>query len=472
MNDRKMLIAGEWRSGAESFRVASPYSGEDIANVASANEDEILVSIDAAEEAASSIRRLSRHDIAHGLRRISAAIQTRRDEFVRTIALEAAKPVIYARGEVDRAIATFLFAAGEAERFVGDIIPIDAQSNGRGKFGYTLRRPLGIIYGITPFNFPLNLVAHKVAPALAAQNSIIIKPSPRTPLTALLLGEVFLESGLSAAALQIVPADVKYIDTVLDDARVKMISFTGSAAVGWDLKARAAKKHVALELGGNAPVIIDEYADHDKALSRTLTGAFAYSGQVCISVQRIYIHESKFETLSREFVDRAKGLTKGDPLDEQTQLSVMIDEAAAKRARSLVTMAVDGGANILCGGEPDGSFLSPQVLTDTDPEMEIVAEEAFAPVAVIEPFSQFEEAVDLANHGKYGLQAGVFTRDMANARYAAEVLEFGGVLINDAPTFRVDNMPYGGAKDSGFGREGVRFAMEEMSERRVIVSED
>jgi acyl-CoA reductase-like NAD-dependent aldehyde dehydrogenase len=290
-------------------------------------------------------------------------------------------------------------------------------------------------------------------------------------LTALLLGEAFLESGLPKTALQIVPSDVKYVDAVLKDDRVRMISFTGSAAVGWDLKARAAKKHIALELGGNAPVIVDEHADDEKALARTVTGAFAYSGQVCISVQRIYVHKSKFDTWSKAFVDRAASLRPGDPLDNETQLSVMIDEAAAERAENWIGEAIDGGAKLLTGSDRDGAFLDAHILTNTDPEMKVVSEEVFAPIAVIEPYARFEEAVEMANFGKYGLQAGVFTRDLANANYAAENLDFGGVLINDAPTFRTDNMPYGGAKESGFGREGVRFAMEEMSERRVIVSE-
>lgn len=466
-----MLVAGEWRSGSEEILVRSPYSGAEIASVASANEDEVFTSIAAADEAAHSMRGLARVEIAQGLRRIAAGIEARRDEFARTIALEAAKPMIYARGEVDRATSTFSFAASEAERFVGEVIPVDAQSNGRGKFGYTLRKPLGIIYGITPFNFPLNLVAHKVAPALAAGNSIIIKPSPRTPLTALLLGEVFLESGLPGSALQVVPTDVGHIDTVIKDDRVRMISFTGSSAIGWELKGRAAKKHVALELGGNAPVIVDELADDDKALARTVTGAFAYSGQVCISVQRVYVHESKFEAWSKGFVERASGLRKGDPLNDETQLSVMIDEAAAKRAKDWIGEAVDAGARLLCGSDREGAFVDAHVLTNTDPEMKIVSEEVFAPIAVVEPFARFEDAIEMANHGKYGLQAGVFTRDLANASYAAENLDFGGVMINDVPTFRTDNMPYGGTKDSGFGREGVRFAMEEMSESKVVVSE-
>lgn len=466
-----MLLAGDWRDGSDEILVRSPYSGEELGRVASADEDQLLSAIAAAEEAAESMRKLARFELAQGLRRIADGIERKRDEFARTIALEAAKPLIYARGEVDRAIATFSFAAGEAERFVGEVIPVDAQSNGRGKFGYTLRNPLGIIYGITPFNFPLNLVAHKVAPALAAGNSIVIKPSPRTPLTAILLGEVFLESDLPRSALQIVPTDVRYINVVLDDDRVRMISFTGSAAVGWDLKARAAKKHIALELGGNAPVIVDERADDEKALTQTVTGSFAYSGQVCISVQRIYVHESKFDVWSTEFADRTTALRRGDPLEEGTQLSVMIDEAAAERAENWIAEAVGGGAKLLVGRGREGSFLDPHILTNTDPEMKVVSEEVFAPVVVVEPFSRFEDAVESANFGKYGLQAGVFTQDLAHAKYAAENLQFGGVLINEAPTFRMDNMPYGGSKESGFGREGVRFAMEEMSERRVIVSE-
>ena len=471
MDVRKILIGGEWKEAAESITVSSPYGGEIIAEVGSANEDELIRSIDAASAAAAEMRNLPRFEIARGLRNIAAGIELRKEEFARTLALESAKPMIYSRAEVERGIATFSFAAGEAERFVGEIIPIDAQANGRGKIGRTIRIPLGVIFGITPFNFPLNLVAHKVTPALAAGNSIIIKPSPRTPLTSLLLGEVFLESGLPKSALQVVPADVKYIDSVLNDDRVKMISFTGSAPVGWDLKTRAGKKHVALELGGNAPVIVDERADHAKTLSRTVTAAFAYSGQVCISVQRIYVHESRFDEWTSTFVEKAKELKIGDPLDENIQLSVMINEAAAKRTEEWIGEAIDGGAKKLCGNERKGLMLDAQVLTNTDPEMRIVAEEAFAPVAIVEPFSKFEEAVELANHGKYGLQASVFTDDLANANYAAANLEYGGVLINDAPNFRMDNMPYGGAKESGFGREGVRFAMEEMSERRVMVTE-
>jgi len=471
MSLRKMLLDGEWRESAETFAVRSPYSGETLADVSTAGEDEIERSLAAAEAAARKMRSVPRFQLARALRSIAAAIEARKDEFARTMCLEAAKPMIYSRGEVERAIMTFALAAGEAERFVGDVVPVDVQPSGRGKWARTMHIPRGVVYGITPFNFPLNLVAHKVAPALAAGNSIIIKPSPRTPLTALLLGEVFLESGLPPAALQVVPADVKYIDRIVNDDRVGFISFTGSAQVGWDLKNRVGKKPIALELGGNAPVVVDESADREKSLSRTLTGAFAYSGQVCISVQRAYVHSSMFDSWTAEFVERARKLKAGDPLEESTQLSVMIDEPAAERSASWIEEAIDNGAELLNGGNREGAFLEPTVLMKTTPEMRVVAEEVFAPVLVVERFDDFEEAIELANHTKYGLQAGVFSNDAAHIAEACERLEFGGVIVNDAPIFRVDNMPYGGVKESGFGREGVRYAMEEMTEVRLIVEE-
>ncbi|MEP7075356.1 MAG: aldehyde dehydrogenase family protein [Acidobacteriota bacterium] len=465
----KMLIAGNWREAAERFDVRSPWSGELLAKVSSATASELDEAIVSAVDAAHQMRKPSRYQLAKGLRAIADGIEARKEKFTKTIVDESAKPRRYARGEVERAIATFSTAAGEAERFVGEVVPVDAQASGRGKTGWTLRVPRGVIYGITPFNFPLNLVAHKVAPALASGNSIIIKPSPRTPLTSLLLGEVFLASGLPKSALQVVPIDVELIPKALADDRIAMISFTGSAPVGWDIKSKAAKKAVALELGGNASVIIDETADIASSVSKNLVGAFAYSGQVCISVQRIYIHEKLFDDWVSSFVVGARTLKKGDPASDDTLLSVMIDQRAVKRVSDWVSEAVDNGAEILCGGTLDGSMLDATVLTNTDPEMHIVSEEAFGPVVVVEKFSDFREAVDKANHGKYGLQAGVFSQDLANVNYAAENLEYGGVIVNDVPTFRVDNMPYGGVKDSGFGREGVRYAMEEMTEQRLIV---
>lgn len=469
MNIKKILIGGEWREAAENFPVKNPYTGEKIADVFSVDAAGLEEAIAAAESGAKAMRKLSRYEIADGLRKIAAGIDRRKREFAETIATEAAKPLKTALGEIERGIATFNWAAGEAERFAGEVVPIDTIALGKGKTGFTKYIPRGVIYGITPFNFPLNLVGHKVAPALASGNAIIIKPSQRTPLTALLLGEVFAESGLPGSALQIVPMDTKYIEAVYADERVKMISFTGSAEVGWNIKAQAGKKMVTLELGGNAPVIVDETADMKHSLERATMGTFSYAGQVCISVQRVLIHEKIFDEWTGNFIERARKLKTGNPLEESTELSAMITEEAAQKAQSRVSEAAENGAEILCGNTREGAMLAATVVTKTTPEMRVVAEEIFAPVAVVEKFSDFAEAVDAANNSRYGLQAGIFTNDLRNMRYAADYLEYGGVIVNDVPTFRVDNMPYGGVKDSGFGREGVRYAMEEMSEIRLIV---
>lgn len=469
-----LLLGGQWCETKRTFEVRSPFSGDLLADVSQAGESEIEQSIAAAQYAAGEMRDWPRFKIAEGLNLIAAGIKNRQAEFARTIALESAKPLTAASGEVARAVSTFEIAAAEARSFAGEVVPVDAQELGRGRFAWTERVPRGVIFGITPFNFPINLVAHKVAPALAAKNAIIIKPSPRTPLTCLLLGEVFLECGLPKSALQIINMDVELIDSVLRDERINMISFTGSENVGWKIRQKAVRQAVALELGGNAPVIVDETLKDDQkafeySLERSVMGAFSYAGQVCISAQRFYIQEQIFERWTNEFVRRAENLKIGDPLDETTELSVMIDETAAKRAESWVNEAVANGANLLCGNNRTGALLNATILTGTQPEMRVVAEEVFAPVAVVEKFNHFDHAIEMANQSKYGLQAGVFTSDLARARIAGNKLEFGGVLINDVPTFRVDNMPYGGVKASGFGREGVRYAMEEMCQTRVIV---
>jgi glyceraldehyde-3-phosphate dehydrogenase (NADP+) len=469
MEIKPLLIGGAWRVTGQFQEVRSPFTGERLARVSAAGRDEVEESIAIAERAAAELRALPRYEIAEALRRMADSIKARREEFARTIALESGKPLAAARGETDRGIATFTFASEEARRFTGETVPIDTQAMGRGRYGWTERIPRGVIFGITPFNFPLNLVAHKVAPALASANAIIVKPSPRTPLTALLLGEVFLESGLPKTALQVVPMEIPEIDVVLADERVAMISFTGSAPVGWALRERAARKAVALELGGNAPVIVDETAAVEYSVERSAMAAFSYAGQVCISAQRLFVHEQIADEWTAKFVERARNLRTGDPLDEATELSVMIDEGAARRAEEWINEAVGAGARLLCGGRRRGSLLEATVLADVHSEMRICSEEVFAPVATIQRFSDFNSALAEANNTRYGLQAGVFTRDTRRMFEAARTLEFGGVMINDAPAFRVDNMPYGGVKLSGFGREGVRYAMEEMTEPRLIV---
>lgn len=468
--DKKLLIGGKWQSGSENITLHSPFDDAVIAQVGFADRSQLEQAIDHATNAAAEMNMLARFEIAQGLNKIALEIEKRKKEFIDTIIAESAKPWRYAKGEVERGIATFLWAAGEAERFVGDVVPLDTQPTGKGKSGYTLRIPRSVIYGITPFNFPLNLVAHKVAPALASGNAIIIKPSDRTPLTSLLLGEAFIESGLPQKALQIVPMNTDLIDHVYADERVKMISFTGSAPIGWMIKSKAAKKFVTLELGGNASVIIDESADIESSVNKCVVGAFAYSGQVCISVQRIFVHRQIFEKWVDAFIQKSSQLKFGDPADEETDISVMIDEVAAKRIEDWISEAVKSGAKILLGGERKAKYVPPTILTNTNRNTKIVREEAFAPIVIIERFDGFADAVKMANDGKYGLQAGVFTRDLFNSQTAARDLEYGSVLINEVPSFRVDNMPYGGVKDSGFGREGVRYAMEEMTEPRLIIN--
>jgi glyceraldehyde-3-phosphate dehydrogenase (NADP+) len=472
METKPLLIGGEWRTTASAREVRSPYNSELIAHFSVASGSEVDEALAAATAAAAEMRELPRHHIADSLRSIADRLRARAEEFARTIALEAGKPVKTARVEVERAVMTFTHASEEARRLAGEVIPLDGQAAGAGRTGWTERFPRGVVFGITPFNFPLNLVAHKVAPALGSRNAIVVKPSPRTPLTAFLLGEVFLEAGLPRAALQVVPMEIETIDSVLTDERVQMVSFTGSAEVGWLLRQRAARKPVALELGGNAPVIVDETADITYAAERTAASAFAYAGQVCISAQRVLVHERVAEEFTGRFVRLAESLRAGDPLDETTELSNMIDEAAARRAEGWINEAVGGGARLLCGGRREGSLLAATVLTDVHAEMRVCSEEVFAPVATLQTFEDFGEALDSANATRYGLQAGVFTRETARALRAFRGLDFGGVIVNDSPAFRVDNMPYGGVKLSGAGREGIRYAMEEMTEPRLIVLND
>ncbi|MDT5061059.1 MAG: hypothetical protein QOH63_1518 [Acidobacteriota bacterium] len=469
METKPLLIGGNWRTTGNLQEVRSPFNGEALALVSYASRGDVEEAIAVAASAAVEMRVLPRYEVAEALRRIADYIQAHREDFAHTIATEAGKPINAARGETDRAVSTFTFASEEARRFTGETVPVDTQATGRGRTGWTERIPRGVIFGITPFNFPLNLVAHKVAPALASRNAIIIKPSPRTPLTSLMLGEAFLGCGLPVGALQIVPMEIPEIDLLLTDERVAMISFTGSAEVGWKLRERAARKMVTLELGGNAPVIVDETADIKYSVERSAMAAFSYAGQVCISAQRLLLHERIADEWTSRFVERAQGLRTGDPLDEKTELSVMINEEAARRAESWINEAVGAGARLLCGGTRRGALLEATVLTNVHSEMRVCSEEVFAPIATIQTFSDFADALAEANNTRYGLQAGVFTSEMSHALRAAEALEFGGVIINDSPAFRVDNMPYGGVKLSGVGREGVRFAMEEMTEQRMVV---
>jgi glyceraldehyde-3-phosphate dehydrogenase (NADP+) len=351
----------------------------------------------------------------------------------------------------------------------GELIPLDLMASSRGRVGITRRFPIGPIAGISPFNFPLNLAAHKVAPALAAGNTIVLKPPSKDPLTMLTVGEIIERAGVPEGAVSILPMSRALGDQMVADERFKLLTFTGSPAVGWRMKERAGKKRVVLELGGNAGAIVDESADMAWAVKRILVGAFGYAGQVCISVQRIFVHRARYDEFITQLVDGAKQIKTGDPLDPETQMGPMVDEANAARTERWVREAEEMGGRVLLGGRADGSFFPPTVLVDTPPTAQVCSNEAFAPLVVVFPFDDFGDAIKQVNDSFYGLQSGVFTNDLAHSWQAFNELEVGGVIINDIPTYRIDHMPYGGVKDSGFGREGIRYAMHDMTEERLLV---
>jgi len=408
----------------------------------------------------------ARYDL---LQQIATLLSRRRDDFATTISTEAGKPITDARREVARAIQTFTVAAEEARRIPGEVVPLDWTPGFDTHLGLLRRFPIGPILGITPFNFPLNLVAHKVAPALAAGNPILIKPAPQTPLTALLLGEVALEAGLPPGGLNIVPCDNLLAERMVVDPRFKLLSFTGSASVGWMLKAKCGKKKVTLELGGNAAVMIEPDADIEVAAQRCATGGFGYAGQTCISVQRIFVHRSVADLFTTKLLMHVARLKMGDPSDETTSIGPLIDEAAAQRVEGWIGEAVADGARLLLGGKRTRSLVEATVLSNVNPQMKVSCREVFGPVVTVTPYRQLSEAVALLNQSDYGLQAGIFTQDINKIFYAFRHVEVGAVLANEIPTFRADHMPYGGVKDSGLGREGVRAAIEDMTEPRMLV---
>jgi glyceraldehyde-3-phosphate dehydrogenase (NADP+) len=403
------------------------------------------------------------------LRRVAEGIAKRKEEFSRTLCQEAGKPIKAARTEVERAIFTFSVAAEESTRIYGEYLPLDWQEYTAGRWGIVKRFPIGPIAGITPFNFPLNLVAHKVAPAIAAGCPMVLKPAPQTPLSSLLMAEVVQQAGWPDGALNVIPLSNDDAGVLITDDRLKMISFTGSAAVGWQIKKNCGKKKVILELGGNAGVIIHNDADIEYAAERCVAGGFGYAGQTCISVQRILVQQSVYGKFTDMFLAGVKNLQIGDPLDESTDVGPLIRESDAQRAVDWVQEAVRGGARVLCGGNRKGSVVEPTVLTGTKPEMKVNCQEVFGPVVTVEPYAEFHEALRQINSSAFGLQAGLFTRDAKLMFQAFEELEVGGLLAGDVPTFRIDHMPYGGVKDSGIGREGLRYAIEEMTEPKLMV---
>ncbi len=449
--------------------VRSPYSGDIVGRTGEASGLEVERALDLAASAREPMRQLSSEQRRRALLELEQAVAAHQDELAILITAEAGKPVRDARAEVKRGLLTLRTAAEEAARIGGEVMPLDLVPGAEGRFGITRRVPVGVVVGITPFNFPLNLVLHKLAPAIACGNPILIKASPRTPLTALRLGELAAGVGLPDGAVSVLSGGAATVEHMLADARVAMLSFTGSAPVGWELKQRAPRMRVTLELGGNAPNFVHHDADLDHAAQRLVTGAYAYAGQSCISVQRVFAHRGIYDALRARLVAGTQALRVGDPRDAATDVGPMIDEASAIRAESWIREAVVGGAKRVTGGERDGAFLTPCILENVRPEMKVCSEEAFAPLLVLIPYSEIGAVLAEANASRYGLQAGLFTRDMRFIMQAFEQLEVGGIIVNDVSAYRVDPMPYGGIKDSGVGREGIRYTIESMTELKLLV---
>ena len=466
--ERKLFVAGDWVETGAWIEVRSPYSGDVVGRVAKGGADETKHAIDAAERALSDP--LPAHKRAEILVKVVAGIARRHDEIARQISDEAGKPLKAARVEASRAMSTYTFAAVEARKLAGEMVPMDGAQAGEGKLAFTLRRPIGVVGAISPFNFPLNLVAHKLAPALAAGCPVVLKPATQTPLSALLLAELEDEAGLPPGWLSVVVGPSAEIgDVLVEDERVKAITFTGSGAVGWGLKERAAKKKVNLELGNATPVIVTADADVEVAATAMAAHAFSFAGQSCISVQRLYIERPAYDRFVEAFLPKVEALKLGDPADEETDVGPVIDPDARERILEWIDEARDGGAEILAGGEEQDGLIPPTVVANASPELKVSCEEVFGPVVTVNAFDSLDEAIELANSTRYGLQAGIFTSRLDTAIRAGQELEFGGVIVNEAPTFRADQMPYGGVKDSGNTREGPAYAVRELTEERLVV---
>lgn len=463
------LLNGKFVSEGSAVEVRAPFDGEVVGTVSYGTREQAQQAITAAQRAFATTKRLPAYERQRVLRTVAEELRRRKEEFARLLAIEAGKPLKAARAEVERAVFTVQIGAEEATRIGGETLPLDLQPSARGRWAILRRFPVGVVSAIAAFNFPLNLAAHKLAPAIACGCSIVLKPSPQDPLTTMLLAEIIQESGLPDGAVNVVPLTNDDASPLVTDDRVKLLTFTGSARAGWELRQRAGHKRVVLELGGNAGCIVHGDADLAFAAERCAAGGFGYSGQSCISVQRIFVERPSMEKFTALLVENARKLKTGDPLDESTDIGPMISEKDARRAEEWVEEAVKGGAELLCGGTRKGAVLEPTVLTRTQPKMRVNCEEIFAPVVTVEPYEQFEEALRRVNDTPYGLQAGLFTRDARRIFQAYEELEVGGVVAGDVPTFRMDQMPYGGVKESGSGREGLKYAIEDMTDRKLLV---
>jgi len=467
---KHLLINGTKVETNVYSELCSPYSGEKIAEIAMADEKDVEAAIVAAQQAFQTFSKLPAFERAQVLERAVELLKERADKAAYIIALESAKPIMFAKTEVSRTIETYKFAAEEAKRIHGETIPFDASPGGVGRVGYTVRKPIGVIGAITPFNFPMNLVAHKVGPAIASGNTIVLKPASQTPLSALFIAEVFQEAGLPNGVLNVVTGSGSVVgETIIRDDRVQMVTFTGSPSVGIGIRNKAGLKKTTLELGSNAAVIIDNGVDIGAILDRCITGAFSNQGQVCISLQRIYAHEKIYDELVGKMANAAKLLKIGNPLAPDTYISALISKKETDRAKSWIDEAAQNGAIVSVGGNIVQDILEPTILTNVDPRLNVSCQEVFAPIVIINKVASIEEAIGYVNDSRYGLQAGIYTNNIHHALLATDQLEVGAVLINDIPTFRVDQMPYGGVKESGTGREGIKYAMEEMTELKLIV---
>ncbi|MED4116289.1 aldehyde dehydrogenase family protein [Priestia megaterium] len=471
MNIKKdLFIDGQWIKANEYSHLTSPYSEEVIASIPIANEQEVNLAIESAERARETMKKMPAHERAAILERLVSLFEKRSEEAAEIIALEAAKPITTARDEVARTIQTYKFAAEEAKRIHGETIPLDAAPGGEGRVAYTVRESIGVIGAITPFNFPMNLVAHKVGPAIAAGNPIVLKPASQTPLSSYFLAELLQDAGLPSGALNVVTGSGRVVgDKLVTDHRVAAITFTGSPEVGIGIRNRAGLKRVTLELGSNAAVIVDKGVDPDKIITRCVKGSFAFQGQVCISLQRIYVHEDIYDTFVGKFVKETQKLKIGNPLDPKTDVSALISKGDVERTLNWIEEARQQGAEVITGGIAEGNILIPTVLLNVSASMKVSCQEVFAPIVIINKVQSTKEAFEQVNNSRYGLQAGIYTENIHTALDAAEKLHVGGVIINDIPTFRVDNMPYGGVKESGVGREGIKYAVEEMTEMKLVV---
>ena len=469
----ELLLGGQWVSKEERLPVVYPYTGEKVAEVSKADEQDVYKAIELAKEGFEEISSLTPYERYQILMKASQILSARAEEFAKTLVLEVGKTIREARTEVQRAIQTLIFSAEEAKRIGGEVIPIDAHPNGKGKVGFYMREPVGIVSAITPFNFPLNLSMHKVAPALACGNAVILKPSERTPLTPLMLGEVLLEAGLPPKALSILPGygDVGKAMTTHPDVRV--VSFTGSRKVGEIITRQAGIKKVVLELGSNSAIVLHKDGNLKKAVQKTVLGGYAIAGQVCISVQRVFVHEDLFEEYLKELEEAVSRLKVGDPMQEETDVGPMIALSEVQRVQEWIDEALQEGARLITGGVSCGdkvsSVLSPTIVSLVPTNVRLFREEAFAPVVVVNPYRDVEEAIRMVNDSEYGLQVGVFTRDINVAWEFIRKVKAGGVLINEGPNFRADHMPYGGVKYSGIGREGPRFAVEDYTEIKMVI---